>query len=71
MTDHNNAAAHSPRQIPAWISSVGNGWTTLLTQLHQDLTVLDADYQVDSFTAQFAIRLRTRGPRPTTPSWSL
>ncbi|MEV0636406.1 hypothetical protein AB0I77_15835 [Streptomyces sp. NPDC050619] len=41
------------RQIPAWASTVGPGWATLLDQLHQDLTALAPDYQIDSLSSRF------------------
>lgn len=41
------------RQIPAWASTVGPGWTALLDQLHHDLLSLDTEYRVESFGTKF------------------
>lgn len=37
------------RQIPSWTPTVGAGWTALLSQLHEDLYVLDPEYRIERF----------------------
>ncbi|MFI7337051.1 hypothetical protein ACIBUY_03825 [Streptomyces sp. NPDC050085] len=50
------ATGHSTeteRQIPARLSEIGPGWRSLLQRLHQDLSDLAPDYQLDSLTSRF------------------
>ncbi|WP_411146306.1 hypothetical protein [Streptomyces sp. x-80] len=49
MTTEAHAAE---RQIPAWIPTVGPGWTDLLDQLHRDLSALDPAYRIEAFGTQ-------------------
>ncbi len=51
MTDTNHVTDTS-RQIPAWVTTVGPGWTELLDQLHRDLSALDPVYRVEEFGTQ-------------------
>lgn len=49
MTDDTRLTETPDRQIPAWVPTVGPGWTALLDQLHDDLLALDPDYRIEWF----------------------